>query len=88
MAILLRPFVFLARRLLLYCLNPLSFLLADYDYIVFALSIYCSSTIAILLRHLEFLARRLWLYCLSPFIFLPTDYAILRWPSVFLVRRL
>jgi hypothetical protein len=69
MAILLRLFEFLARRLWVYCFGPLSFLLADYDYIVYALSVSCSSTMTVLLRPFEFLARRLWIYCLDPFSF-------------------
>ena len=90
MAILLRPFEFLAHRLLLYCLEPFSFLLANYlwlycldplnfllsdkDYVVDALSVSCSSTMTILLRPFEFIAHRLWIYCLGPYRFLLTDY--------------
>jgi hypothetical protein len=74
MTILLRPFEFIAHRLWLYCLVPLNFLLADYDYIVYALSVSCSLIMTILLRHFQFLARRLSLYCLGPFRFLLTDY--------------
>jgi hypothetical protein len=55
MNILCRPFEFLARRLWLYCLGPLIFLLADYDYMVYALSVSSSSTMTILLRPFSFL---------------------------------
>jgi hypothetical protein len=57
------PFQFHARRLRLYCLGPFSFLLADYGYIVFALSAACSSTMTVLLRPFEIFARPLCLYC-------------------------
>jgi hypothetical protein len=50
MAILLRPFQFLAHQLWLYCLDTFSFLLADYDYIALALSVSCSPNMAILSR--------------------------------------
>jgi hypothetical protein len=52
----------------------LSLLLTDHDYIVYALSVSCSSTMTVLLRPFEFLARRLCLYCLGPFSFLLADY--------------
>jgi len=74
MAILCKPFEFLARRLWVYCLGPLSFLLVDYDYFAYALSVSCSSTMTILLRPFEFLARRIWVYCVGPLSFLLTDY--------------
>jgi hypothetical protein len=74
MAILLRLFEFIARRQWLYCLGPLIFLLADYDYIVYTLSVSCPSTMTILRRHFQFLARRLWLYCLGTLSFLLAAY--------------
>ena len=74
MVILLRPFEFLARGLRIYCLVPLNFLLTDYDYIVYGLSVSCSSTTTILLRPFKFLARRLWVYCLDPLNILLGDY--------------
>ena len=54
--------------------SPFEFLLADYDYIVYALSVSCSSTTTILLRPFQFLARRLWVYCLDPLHFLLAEY--------------
>ena len=54
--------------------SPLNFLLADYDYIVYALSVSCSSTTTILLRPFQFLARRLWVYCLDNLNFLLVEY--------------
>jgi hypothetical protein len=74
MDILLKPFEFLAHRLWIYCLVPLNFLLADYHYIVYALSDSCSSTTTILLRPFQFLARRLCVYCFGPLNFFLADY--------------
>jgi hypothetical protein len=74
MAILLRLFQLLARRIWLYCLGPLCFLIIDYDYIVYTLSVACPLTITVLLRPFQFLASRLYLYCLGPFSVLLADY--------------
>ena len=70
LAILFRPFGFLAPRFQLSCLDPLVFLLPDFSYPAWTLWFFCSHILTILFRPFGFLAPRFQLSCLDPLVFL------------------
>ena len=70
LALLFRPYGFLAPRFWLSCSGPMVFLLPDFSYPVQALWFSYSQIVALLFRPYGFLAPRFWLSCLGPMVFL------------------